>query len=62
MFADFIAEFTPLEGGFSAVYNVVARPWRVFIDGASNSRGMQIGIVIMSPEGVKLEHSLRLGF
>ena len=30
--------------------------------GASNARGVGIGIVIVSPEGVKLEHSFRLGF
>lgn len=32
------------------------------MDGASNARGVGIGIVIVSPEGVKLEHSFRLGF
>ena len=30
--------------------------------GASNARGVGIGIVIVSPEGVKLEHSFRLCF
>ena len=34
----------------------------MFVDSASNARGTGIGIVIMSPKGVKLEHSLRLGF
>lgn len=58
--ADFITEFTPVEGGPSGVYNVVVQPWRVFMNGAFNARGVGIGIVIMSPEGIKLEHSLRL--
>ena len=30
--------------------------------GASNSRGYGIGIVLESPEGIRVEHSLRLGF
>ena len=34
----------------------------MFIDGASNVRGARTSIVIMSPKGVKLEHSLGLGF
>ena len=37
-------------------------PEKVYVDGASNARGVGIGIVIVSPEGVKLEHSFRLGF
>ena len=62
MLANFIAEFTPLEGGLGEIYDVVAQSWRAFVDGASNIRGAGIGIVIVSLEGVKLEHSLRLGF
>ena len=34
----------------------------MFVGGESNARGVGIGIMIMTPEGVKLEHSLRLGF
>ena len=30
--------------------------------GASNARGYGIGIVLESPEGIRVEHSLRLGF
>ena len=43
-------------------YNIVTQSWRVFVDGASNAWGVGIGIVIVSLEGVKLEHCLRLGF
>ena len=32
------------------------------MDGASNAMGVGVGIVIISSEGVKVEHSLRLGF
>lgn len=60
--ADFIIGFTPIEGGLGRVYNVTPQPWRVFVDGVSNARGIGICIIIMLLEGIKLEHFLRLGF
>jgi len=36
--------------------------WQVYIDGASNQRGAGLGLVLISPEGVIIEKSLRLGF
>ena len=36
--------------------------WRVYVDGASNQRGAGLGLVLVSPEGVIIEKSLRLGF
>ena len=39
-----------------------AQPLRVFVDGASSAIGAGAGIFIISPEGVKVEHSFRLGF
>ena len=32
------------------------------MDGVSNARGARIGIVLISPEGIRLEHLLRLSF
>lgn len=32
------------------------------MDGASSAMGAGAGIVIISPEGVKVEHSFKLGF
>ena len=39
-------------------------PWKVFMDDASNvvGAGVGIGIVIITPRGIRLEHSFRLGF
>ena len=37
-------------------------PWKVFMDCASNTLGARVGIVIITLEGIKLEHSFRLGF
>ena len=38
------------------------RLWRVFGDGASSAMGAGVGIVIVTPEGIRLEYSFRLGF
>ena len=32
------------------------------MDGASSAIGAEAGIVIITPEGIRLEHSFRLGF
>ena len=34
----------------------------MFVDGASNATGSSAGIVIITPKGIRLEHSFRLGF
>ena len=36
--------------------------WKVYIDGAANYRGLGVGLVLTSPEGITIEKSLRLGF
>ena len=36
--------------------------WEVHIDGASNQKGSGVGLVLMSPEKVVVEKSLRLDF
>ena len=36
--------------------------WRVYIDGAANQRGSGVGLVLISPEKITIEKSLRLGF
>ena len=36
-------------------------PWEVYVDGAANQRGSGIGLVLISPEGITIEKSLRLG-
>ena len=59
--ADFIAEFTPKNDG-KVICNAEIRPWKVFVDDASNAMEAEAGIVIITPEGIRLEHSFRLGF
>ena len=36
--------------------------WEVYVDGASNQKGSGFGLVLMSPEKVVIEKSLRLNF
>ena len=36
--------------------------WEVYVDGASNQKGSEVGLVLMSPEKVVIEKSLRLNF
>ena len=59
---DFIAELTPPNGNEHRVCHVAVWPWKVYVDGVFNAHGARIGIVLESPEGIKLEYSLRLGF
>ncbi|XP_075636877.1 uncharacterized protein LOC142609141 [Castanea sativa] len=67
--ADFVAEFT--EGQINhedttmtvmsiGMENVT--PWEVYTDGASNRKGAGVGVVLISPEKLVIEKSLRLGF
>ena len=36
--------------------------WEVYVDGALNQKGSGVGLVLMSPEKVDIEKSLRLDF
>ena len=36
--------------------------WKVYVDGAANQQGAGLGLVLISPEEVIIEKSLRLGF
>ena len=36
--------------------------WKVYVDGATNQKGSRVGLVLISPEKINIEKSLRLGF
>ena len=36
--------------------------WTVYVDGATNQKGFGVGLVLISPEKLVVEKSLRLGF
>ena len=44
------------------VCHVENYPWKVFVDSVSSAMGAGVGIVIITPEGIRLEHYFRLGF
>uniref|UniRef100_A0A2N9GNE9 Uncharacterized protein n=1 Tax=Fagus sylvatica TaxID=28930 RepID=A0A2N9GNE9_FAGSY len=66
--AEFLAEFqydpsnpsllTPAQTQFDSD----GAKWKLFVDGASNSKGSGAGIVLISPEGLVLEQAVRLKF
>ncbi|XP_075655276.1 uncharacterized protein LOC142625523 [Castanea sativa] len=59
--ANFVAEFSTRKE-MEVICHVDVHPWKVFVDGASSAMGAGAGIVIITPEGIRLEHSLWLGF
>ena len=59
--ADFVAEFSSRKE-MEVACHVEFHPWKVFVDSASSAMGARAGIVIITLEGIILEHSLRLGF
>ena len=72
--ADLVAEFTELEtvelpsGGnmdeklVGTISQYCLPTWEIYVDGASNQKGSGVGLVMMSPEKVVIEKSLRLDF
>ena len=67
--ADIVTEFTEdfMGGDMSgSEILVVSTPylpyWEVYIDGAVNQKGSSVRIVLISPEKITVEKSLRLGF
>ena len=72
--ADLVSEFpeSPLEkrvetqgmGGISVGIISLHEPlfWKVYVDGAVNQRGSRMGLVLVYPEKITIEKSLRLGF
>jgi len=44
------------------VCHVEVHPWKVFVDYTSSTMEAGVEIVIITLEGMRLEHSLRLGF
>ena len=59
--ADFVAEFSSRRE-VEIVCHVKVQPWRVFVDDVCSALGARTGIVIITLEGIRVEHSSRLGF
>ena len=59
--ANFVVEFSSMRE-MEVVCHKEVHPWKVFMDGAFSAMGAGAGIVIITPEGIRLGHSFRLGF
>lgn len=66
---DLVVEFTEdavVDNGVGLSVLVLSAPspatWEVYIDGAANQKGSEVRIVLVSPEKLVVEKSLRLGF
>ena len=59
--ANFVVEFSSMRE-MEVVCHKEVHPWKVFMDGAFSAMGAGAGIVIITSEGIRLEHSFRLGF
>ena len=72
--ADLVAEFAECpqkmeggskklnEGSISVASIQCLLPWELYVDGVANQRGSRVGLVLMSPERITIEKSLRLNF
>ena len=66
-FAEFPEEIGAKQHGMDEksvglIFAQYASPWKVYVDGAANQRGSRVGLVLVSPEKITIEKSLRLGF
>lgn len=60
--ADFVVEFTPTVEDAHRACQVSVWAWKVYVDRWSNAWGSGIGMVLELLEGIRVEHSLGLGF
>ena len=37
-------------------------PWKLYVNGVANQRGSGVGLVVVSPDKITIEKSLRVGF
>ena len=61
-----VEELKPAENTDKKLVGTISQhgfsPWEVYVDGASNQKGFGVGLVLISPEKVIVEKSLRLDF
>ena len=56
-------ESEKLDEGLIGVVSVQCPPpWEVYVDGVANQRGSRVGLILVSPERITIEKSLRLNF
>ena len=63
---DFIMEFTPSNTSTKPIETTQLAPdlpiWRLSLDGATNSQGSDVGLILTSSDGIGMEYALIFGF
>lgn len=44
------------------ICQVTIKRWMVYVDGTSNARDSRVSVVLVFPEGIRVDKLLRLGF
>ncbi|XP_022864755.1 uncharacterized protein LOC111384672 [Olea europaea var. sylvestris] len=60
--ANFVAEFTNVSEVEEVMEPVEPPTWNLFVDGLAGETGLEVGVVLVSPEGHKLNSAVRFGF
>ncbi|XP_022851791.1 uncharacterized protein LOC111373492 [Olea europaea var. sylvestris] len=60
--ADFVAEFAKAPEMEATIEPVEPPPWSLFVDRSSGETGSRAGVILESPEGHKLNCTVRFGF
>ena len=60
--ADFVMEFTSAEPVKNAQTVTDPSIWKLSVDGAANTQGSGVGLILTSLEGIDIEYALRFGF
>ena len=60
--ADFVMEFASAELVEATQLTSDLPIWRLSVDGAANAQGSGAGLILISPDGIDIEYSLRFGF
>ena len=60
--ADFIMEFTSVEPIETAQLASDLPIWRLYMDGAINAHGSEVGLILTSSDGIDVEYALRFEF
>ena len=60
--ADFVIEFTSAELAEDMRETPDLPIWKLIVDGAANSQGSGVGLILTSQEGIDIEYALGFGF
>ena len=62
IWADFIIEFTPVQSIEATQLEIDLPIWKLSVDGAANTQGSGVGLIMTSLDEIDMEYALRFGF